>query len=201
MPRKNIKKVSRYNHFRTDFKTIKIKPNQKYQIYSMIVAYSGHFSSGCILATLFDKKNIEVGRYARFITDFSGTPKIYNIVFTAPPEAKILKVGLRFNVEYYTRSDLEFLLPDENSFEVKEVTADIKDSYDDETGPTVEFEKSLNKKEEDYLEKNLVFILGSTRSGSTWLGLQLLNHKETIMWNEPEPTSIILLGLYSLIIE
>jgi len=49
MTKKNIKKVSRYAHFRSDFKTLKIKPNQKYQIDSKIVAYSGHFSSGCVL--------------------------------------------------------------------------------------------------------------------------------------------------------
>jgi len=185
MQSQNIKKVSRYGDFQTDFKTIQIKPNQKYQIDSKIVAYSGHFSSGCILATLFDKTNSEVGRYARFITDFSGKPKTYNIIFPTPAEATILKIGLRFNVEYYTRSDLEFLLPDENSFNVKEVANDVNDSYDNLTGPNVELKKILNENEEDELEKNLVFILGSTRSGSTWFGLQLLNHTETIMWNEP----------------
>jgi len=186
MTKKNIKKVSRYSDFRTDFKTLKIKPNQKYQIDSKIVAYSGHFSSGCVLAILMDENKTKVGRYARFITDFSGKPKTYTIIFTSPSEAKLLKVGIRVNVEYYARSDLEFLLPDENSFEIKEVSADVEDSYDPETGPTIlEPLKILNDHEENELEKNLVFILGSTRSGSTWFGFQLLNHKETILWNEP----------------
>ncbi len=39
--------------------------------------------------------------------------------------------------------------------------------------------------EEALFEKKMVWIFGSPRSGSTWLGKQLLNHPENIFWNEP----------------
>jgi len=45
---------------------------------------------------------------------------------------------------------------------------------------------SLTEYKEKILEKNMVWVLGSTRSGSTWLCMNLLNHRETICWNEPD---------------
>jgi len=45
---------------------------------------------------------------------------------------------------------------------------------------------SLTEDEEKILEKNMVWVFGSTRSGSTWLCMNLLNHRKTISWNEPD---------------
>jgi len=42
----------------------------------------------------------------------------------------------------------------------------------------------LNEKEENILEKNLVWVFGFRRSGTTWLATQLLSYK-TYTWNEP----------------
>jgi len=38
---------------------------------------------------------------------------------------------------------------------------------------------------ENILEQKMVWILGSIRSGTTWLGKQLLKHEQNIIWNEP----------------
>jgi len=38
---------------------------------------------------------------------------------------------------------------------------------------------------ENILEQKMVWILGSIRSGTTWLGTQLLKHEQNIIWNEP----------------
>ena len=43
----------------------------------------------------------------------------------------------------------------------------------------------LTEEHEDVLEKNLVWLVGSPRSGSTWLGTQLLKYKDNTIWNEP----------------
>jgi len=43
----------------------------------------------------------------------------------------------------------------------------------------------LSEEEEEQLERKMTWILGSGRSGSTWLGTQLLNHPDNVIWNEP----------------
>ena len=45
--------------------------------------------------------------------------------------------------------------------------------------------KALTKEEEGILEKKMVWIFGSPRSGSTWLATQLLKNPENIVWDEP----------------
>jgi hypothetical protein len=45
--------------------------------------------------------------------------------------------------------------------------------------------KNLSKQEEDTIESNMLWLLGSPRSGSSWLAMQLLKHEGTICWNEP----------------
>ena len=46
-------------------------------------------------------------------------------------------------------------------------------------------DRELTLEEEEQLEKNLVWIYGATRSGTTWLGTELLRYKENIIWPEP----------------
>lgn len=48
--------------------------------------------------------------------------------------------------------------------------------------------KELNKEEELNLEKNIVWVFGSRRSGTTWLAKQLLSYK-TLYMHEPNITS------------
>ena len=43
----------------------------------------------------------------------------------------------------------------------------------------------LTNEQEDILEKKMIWIFGSVRSGTTWLGRDLLNHPSTIYWHEP----------------
>jgi len=43
----------------------------------------------------------------------------------------------------------------------------------------------LSNAEADSLEQQICWILGSGRSGSTWLGTQLLKTNETLIWDEP----------------
>ena len=43
----------------------------------------------------------------------------------------------------------------------------------------------LTDEQEDILGKKMIWIFGSVRSGTTWLGRDLLNHSSTIYWHEP----------------
>ncbi len=45
--------------------------------------------------------------------------------------------------------------------------------------------RTLPELEEAQLERKMVWILGSGRSGSTWLATQLLNNPENVIWDEP----------------
>jgi len=44
----------------------------------------------------------------------------------------------------------------------------------------------LNEEEENTLERKMVWLFGTPRSGTTWLGGQLLVHPENIIWYEPD---------------
>jgi len=187
----SIEKISRYEPYSQNFKKIKIEPNKKYSIEAKLTAHSGHFTSGCVLGVVFDKKDKRLARFSRFITDFSGNPKNYTITFTSPSESQSLIIGLRINMRNFTKSDFEFSVPDDKCFNITEVSNTIEDSFDSLTGPTeLETQRTLNEDEEKKLEENLVWVLGSTRSGSTWFATQLLNHQDTISWNEPGVTRL-----------
>jgi len=45
---------------------------------------------------------------------------------------------------------------------------------------------SFSEKQENILEKKMVWVFGSPRSGTTWFCSQLLNHPENIIWYEPD---------------
>jgi len=45
--------------------------------------------------------------------------------------------------------------------------------------------KQLTEEEEDTLEKKITWIFGPVRSGTTWLGTELLKHPENVPWAEP----------------
>jgi len=64
--------------------------------------------------------------------------------------------------------------------DTKKIWAQKYDGYNINPLPLVE----LSPDEEDALERNLVWILSNPRSGTTWLGTQLLSYK-TNTWNEP----------------
>jgi hypothetical protein len=45
--------------------------------------------------------------------------------------------------------------------------------------------KEKREEEEDTIERNMYWIFGSGRSGSSWLATRLLKHEGTICWDEP----------------
>jgi hypothetical protein len=62
----------------------------------------------------------------------------------------------------------------------KKILTQKYDGYGVDPIPLVQ----LTPEQEDTLERNLVWILSNPRSGTTWLGTQLLSHN-THVWNEP----------------
>jgi hypothetical protein len=60
----------------------------------------------------------------------------------------------------------------------------MDDQFDD-IDPAAPGPAPLSEEEEGLLERKVVWLFGAPRSGTTWLGTQLLSHQENINWNEP----------------
>ena len=67
------------------------------------------------------------------------------------------------------------LLPIEE-FSISESESDSNDSFANPGDYILPRPADLTEEQEDILEKNLVWVIGTFRSGTTWLGTQLLSH-------------------------
>jgi len=93
----------------------------------------------------------------------------------------------RINVETPTSSSFQIKLLPIEQVGISEAESSIPETFDVLSAISKPRPKELTTEEEDTLEKNLVWICSSARSGSTWLGRDLLSH-ETKYINEPTIT-------------
>lgn len=115
------------------------------------------------------------------LNDFSNTKKKFSLIFEAKTENVILIY--RINSETPIRSACEFILLPIDKVNFTETESNIED-YDDVNDFVATRTSELTCDEELMLEKNIVWIFGFYRSGTTWLGTQLLSHNTLIM-HEP----------------
>ncbi|PLX84431.1 MAG: hypothetical protein C0617_08075 [Desulfuromonas sp.] len=145
--------------------------------------YSFYFCV-CIL----DEAGKEIKRFIKWVDDFSGKSKKYSLVFSVPEMAHKAVLGYRGNVEGADKSDLSLALPDLSENCLRQVEG-LPETFDDlkKRPPRVLFTiPELDGAGEQLLEKNIVGIFGSPRTGSTWLGQRLLkDHKGIANWQEP----------------
>jgi hypothetical protein len=167
---------------------IDVEPGKKYAVTTQVVGYFGEKNSACFAVDfLFDNKRF-FQRKIEWLNDFSGKKKPITIIFTATTNK--IKVGYSINDKTYAKSDCEFEILEINELSVNETKNDEGESEDYQE----KFIQPLSSEEEEELEKNLVWIFASTRSGTTWLSTQLLTHN-TLHWNEPNLSKY--LGLHS----
>jgi len=126
-------------------------------------------------------------RWIRWLDDFSGEEKEIKITFTAPSDE--IRFIYRINTETHKKVPCQYEVMEIDKVSINEV----------ESGSLEEFQgedyflprpKQLTEDEETTLEKNLVWILASTRSGTTWLTTQLLEYN-TYHSDEPRINSHI----------
>lgn len=51
--------------------------------------------------------------------------------------------------------------------------------------PRAKASPALREENENVLEKKIAWLIGSPRSGTSWLGTRLLRHPDNVIWNEP----------------
>lgn len=107
-----------------------IEPNKKYIVSTEVAGIIGELRCAFFGVSLFDKKNVFLGRRVQWLNDFTGMMKKYNVIFKTPDDAVTLRIIYRINTEAPNRSFCEYkLLPLE---QIKLLPADPKseESYD-----------------------------------------------------------------------
>jgi len=157
--------------------------NQKYVTKADVIGLKGQPYSAYFAAIFLDSSEKEIGRQIRWITDFSEKKIIYQLVFTTRPETKYVVLAYRGNIETPLKSDMELEVQELSSLTIEETT--LEENFDDITKYKAPSLPSLTDEQEDVLEKKIVWLCAPPRSGTTWLGTQLMVHKENIIWHEP----------------
>jgi len=159
-----------------------LKQNQKYKISLDIIGFKGKQSCAYLSAVILSVDRSEISRHIRWLTDFSGNPKNYTIVFTAKKPANEVMIAYRFNIDTPDTSDLDIEIPNNSLAHLEKTNDDAEDAFDEYQPSSL---PSLTEEQESILEKRLIWVFGSARSGSTWLGVLLLSYYQNIIWSEP----------------
>lgn len=178
-----IKKVLKDREFSLNSNSIDIEANQTYKTTVTLVGLEGKSKSAYLTVILWDSPKNELLRYIKWIDDFSGIPKDYSITFRTPKNAYLAFIGIRINQKTPNKSNFEIGLPNFSLLTLEKTTT-FEEQYD-ELDKNYSEPITLSKSNEDILEKNIAWIFGTARSGTTWLGTQLLQYKSTVTWHEP----------------
>jgi len=148
-------------------------PGKKYSVSTSFIGNSGtQFSAFFgVYMILPDKVESKVC----WLNDFSGKKISYNIVFEALTEKVIITYRINFKTPIRSKINCEILPLKNISFtEVSSKKIITSDSFNQFSITDV---PNLNNFELEKLESNLVWLLASPRSGTTWLGTKLLSYQ------------------------
>jgi len=112
------------------FSFLQIKPNKKYIVTTKVIGFKGHLYSGYFGIILLDKNNMALARRIRWLNDFSGKEKKYEIVFKTPSECTSISLIYRINNETPIKSLCHYIIlpPEETS--IKETDDDADEIYE-----------------------------------------------------------------------
>jgi len=177
--------LSKENSFLRNSNIINIKKDSKYKISTEIINFKSEPFSAYFGIIEVDKNNKEVRRIIKWLNGKSNVKKTINLVFKSKKDRIILIY--RINTETPINSDCKI-----NVLQIDEISISQEESlledYDDLNDFQLPRPEELTQDQESIFEENLVWVFSSTRSGSTWLGTQLLSFKTHIM-NEPHISS------------
>jgi len=165
-------------------KEIPVEENKKYSISTEVVGFLGEAYSGYFGIVLFDFAKKSLGRRIRWLNDFSGVKKHQTIIFQTPKGCKSIKPIYRINIETPIKSKCRYQIQELNELKIREEDSSKKEDYELSSHYVLPKLEELSQEKETLLEKNLVWIFASPRSGTSWLGLQLLSY-QTYAMNEP----------------
>lgn len=181
--------ISEHENLTINSKLIRVTSNQKYMLKATTICRQGILNAAYLCVMMLDQDGKEIVRKIKWINDFSGNACNHLLVFRTTNETKFAVLGFRINIENQssqnielTRGDFEIELPDISSLKLEIANNELDEEYDHLVASTF---SPLTEKDETTLERKMVWIFGSPRSGSTWLGRDLLNHEQNIFWDEP----------------
>ncbi len=166
--------------FAQDSEIIPTKIGSSYAVTTEVIGFMGEPLSAYFGVDILHKNTEESDRRIIWLENFSGKKEKITLNFTAPTDA--IRIIYRINKETEKKSKCKYLL-----LLLKEVSIVESKANENENTKNYFQERSseLSFSQESILEKNLVWLFGSARSGTTWLGTELLTYGTYIM-NEPK---------------
>jgi len=162
---------------------ITIVPNAKYQVSTEVKGQEGK-AYCAYFGVVIRKDDQALSRRIRWLNDFSGIKKQYSLIFEAPDECDNLVVIYRINKETPLKTSCKYEIKSPQEIVVEKVSPDLDENFELPNNYSLPRLKELDSDEESILEKNIVWIFASRRSGTTWLARELLSLGTRFM-NEP----------------
>lgn len=167
--------------YEKEFRTV--TKGKKYIITTEVIGLEGEkFSALFGVGVQYQKTRVKDIRI-RWLNDFSGVKKNVSIVVRATDENLLL--FYRINSKTPVRSECHYQILPIKKVKLEELSSDVEESFDDFESFIVQKVRELTIEQENELEKNLVWIFASPRSGTTWLGARLLAER-FLMIDEPK---------------
>ena len=162
--------------FSKNSKPISIIPNSKYSISAQFSGLSGEPYCAYLGVVILDNSEKEIARPIKWLNNFSKIQNEIKIIFTSPPEAKSATIIYRINIETPFKGNCQFNLIEIDDVKIKQLSTDVVDNFNSVNDYVFPRKKELTPEQEDQLEQNLVWIFASPRSGTQWIGTQLLEY-------------------------
>jgi len=167
---------------------------KRYKVSTEVIGIEGKLSCAYFGIDILDRNKIDSDRRIKWLNDFSGTRKTVRITFTATSDQ--IRMLYRINTETppvttsvhdvsanwaQSKASCKYKLLPLDEISIQELDTNEKIIGEDEKNIFYPRKKELSSQDELALEKNLVWIFGSTRSGTTWLATQLLSHNTSLI--------------------
>ena len=162
---------------------IECQSEKNYSVSTQYTGISGSKFCAYFGVILFNEHKKEISRKISWLNDFSNTMQTIKLFFNTS-QAKFLQIIYRINNETPIQDNCSFQLLPTESVKITLISHDIIDNTESPERYQLPKLDDLSAGEEDIFEKNLIWIFGSARSGTSWLGTQLLSYKCNSM-NEP----------------
>ncbi len=178
-------KLGKEDKFVENSRKFQITSGKKYTISTRVKGTKGEQFCGYFGVVILNKNGREITRRISWLNDFSGKKNIVKVIFEAPQESSEAVCIYRLNYEVPVKSSCQYYLVPINQISWKESADELKENYCLTSDYSIPKLKELSHEEEFSLERNLVWIFAAPRSGTSWLGTQLLSF-QTLSLNEPQ---------------
>jgi len=175
--------ISKEESFANSSEKILLKTEKTYRIITKVQKYLGEPFCAYFGVILFNEKDEEIDRRIRWLEKISENKIHLSFVFKTPKNFQYVKFIYRINKEVPFKSAFKASILNPNLINY-EFDDSLLEDYDVPENYQLPLNKVLTYDEENKLEEKLVWIFGAPRSGTSWLGTQLLSH-ETHSLNEP----------------